>query len=65
MLGRDESTEAATSHKMSSSYKERLVRLGLFSPERMRLRGNFKEVYNIVSGINWMGRQSFSQGKGV
>jgi len=39
------------------SYKERLDRLGLFSLEQRRLRGDMVEVYKIMRGMDWVNRK--------
>lgn len=44
------------------SYKEWLNRLGLFSTEHRRLKGDLIHIFKITRGI-WL--QSFSQGRGI
>ncbi|MBB6707133.1 reverse transcriptase family protein [Proteus mirabilis] len=46
------------------SYRERLNRLGLFSLERRRLRGDLIEVYKIMRGMDRINRQSLFPGVG-
>ena len=41
------------------SYKEKLDRLGLFSREHRRLRGDLLEVYKIMRGLDQLDRQYF------
>ena len=40
------------------SYRERLSRLGLYSLERRRMRGDLIEIYKIMRGIDRVDAQS-------
>ena len=46
-------------------YEERLNRLRLFSLECRRMRGDLTEVYKIMTGLDRVVSQSFSQGRRV